>query len=207
MKKLILLLVSVILLQQANAQSFQKGSIVIAANYGIDGYRIQEKYTNKSNNISKDTTGGAASTNWNLGAEYGLFNWLGVGLQLKLDNYFHDTNTTNDIGFEAGVVLNIHIIRAQHFNLVAGFDIGLSTLTINYTQDNIQVYGSGSWVDFHISPRFYFGRFGLNLNLYFPTINYANLTTNVSSFNQYIASSWKGNGDGISFGIQYRIIN
>jgi len=207
MKKILLLAISVVFLQQVNAQSFQRGSIVLGLNYGLDGYKIQEHYINKTTGGSHDTTGGAAATNWNLGAEYGLFNWLGVGIQLKLDNYFHDTTTSNDIGFEAGLIVNLHVIRAQHFNLVAGFDFGLSNLTINYVTDNNQVYGTGPWFDFHITPRFYFGRFGLNLNLYFPSINYANLTSNVATFNQYIAASWKGNGYGLTGGIQYRIIN
>lgn len=211
MKKLLFLLISLIILQQASAQSFQKGSLVVGFNYGIDGYLIKEHDVNKATNKSIDTTGGAAGTNLNLCVEYGLFKWLGVGLQFKLDNYFHDSTTTSDVGFEIGATVNAHIIRAQHFDLVAGVDLGFSNLTLNYADNgvvsNFQVYGSGSWFDFHLTPRFYFGRFGLNLNLYLPEINYPNLTTNLSSVNESLAASWKGTGFGATIGLQYRILN
>jgi|ERR1700722_19538980 len=208
MKKFLLVLISIVLLQQVNAQSFGKGSIVISANYGLDGYKIQEHNVNKASNGTQDTTTAAASTNFNIGVEYGLFRWLGVGIQGKLDNYFHDNNISDAIGFELGALINIHLIRANHFDLLVGFNLGFSNLTIDYPINNYQVYGSGGWSDFHITPRIYFGRFGINLNLYFPSISYPNLTTNVDAYNQYVSLSWKtASAFGATFGIQYRIIN
>ncbi|MGP8214126.1 MAG: hypothetical protein ACLQQ4_01045 [Bacteroidia bacterium] len=208
MKKLLVLFASVIILQHLNAQSFDKGSLVISANCGLDAYAIKEHNVNKATNTSQDTTGAAASTNFNLGAEYGVLKWLGLGLQFKLDNYIHnDSSVSSAIGFEVGVIVNFHIVRTQHFNLVAGCDFGISNLTINLPENNYQIYGSGTWADFHITPRFYFGRFGLNANIYFPVINYPDLSTNVETFNEYIAASWKASGFGATIGIQYRIIN
>jgi hypothetical protein len=206
MKKLLVLLGSVAIIQQANAQSFQRGSLVISANCGIDANHLVQQQVNKYTNKTIDTTGGAASTNFNIGAEYGVTNWLGLGLQFKLDHYLHDTNVTSATGFEIGIIANLHIIRAQHFNLVAGIDLGYSNLVINLTTDNYQIYGSGSWGDLHITPRLYFGRFGVNLNLYFPFINYPSLSTNVAEYNEYIDNSWKSSGFGLTAGIQYRII-
>jgi hypothetical protein len=208
MKKILLLLIAATFLQQTNAQSFERGSLVVSANYGIDGYKINEHNVNKANNGTQDTTTGAASKNFNLGVEYGLFKWLGVGLQGKLDNYYHDDNISDAIGFEIGVLINAHIIRVNHFDLLVGVNLGFSNLTIDYPINNYQVYGSGGWSDFHITPRIYFGRFGINLNLYFPSISYPNLTTNVDTFNQYVSLSWKtASAFGATFGIQYRILN
>jgi opacity protein-like surface antigen len=208
MKKFLLLVVSVLLLQTIHAQSFDKSSLVISANYGLDGYTIKEHTVNKVTNSDSNSKGGAAATNFNLGIEYGLFKWLGIGLQFKLDNYIHnDTSVTSAIGFEVGAIVNLHLVRTKHFNLLIGGDFGFSNLTINLPTNNYQIYGNGTWADVHITPRFYFGRFGLNFNLYLPLINYPNLTTNVQSYNEYIASSWNANGFGATVGIQYRILN
>lgn len=197
------------------AQSFQKGSLVITANYGFDAYSIKQS-TRLYNvpNSNSDTTTGAAGTNWNIEAEYGLLNWLGVGIHLKLDNYITSYDSANHykptaIGFEGGVLINIHIIRTQHFDLLAGCNLGFSTFTYTFDVFNDQVYGSGSWTDLHLSTRFYFGRFGLNLNFYRPEISYPNLTTNNSNIGlgESVLTSWLGTGGGASIGIQYRIIN
>jgi len=215
MKKILLLVVSVVLLQHANAQSFQRGSVVATVNYGVDVYSVYQTYSayNVPNSTSSKTSA-AGSTNWNIEGEYGLFKWLGVGIHLKLDNYFtsKDTNTgykPTAIGFEGGVLINAHLIRSQHFGLLIGCNLGFSTL--NYTADafNDQIYGDGSWTDLHLSTRFYFGRFGINLNFYDPVINYKSLTSNNSNWGlgETVLASWLGKGGGASIGIQYRFIN
>ncbi len=216
MKKAILILLSLITLQQVKAQSFQQGSLVTSLDWGFDGYSVDQKYSlyNVPNSTSTRTSG-AASTNWNLSGEFGVLKWLGIGVQLKLDNYITKTDSTTGvrasaIGFEGGIIGNIHIIRHPHFNLLAGVNVGYSHLTYN-TNDgfNDQVYGDGSWVDFHLAMRFYFGRFGLNFAFYTPVINYASLTTNNSNWGlgESVLASWKGRGAGLDLGIQYRILN
>jgi hypothetical protein len=216
MKKAILILVALITLQQIKAQSFQQGSLVMSLDWGADIYSVSQKYSlyNVSNSTTTKTSA-AASTNWNLSGEFGVFKWLGLGIQLKLDNYVTSTDSTTGqrataIGFEGGIIGNIHIIRHPHFNLLAGVNVGYSHLTYNYNDGfNDQVYGDGSWVDFHAAMRFYFGRFGLNFTFYTPVITYASLTTNNPNFGlgESILASWKGRGAGIDLGIQYRLFN
>jgi|GEM_PF-972318 hypothetical protein len=216
MKKLILLVVSILTLQQVNAQSFQAGSLVTSLDWGFDLYSVAQTYSlyNVPNSTSTKTSG-AASTNWNLAGEFGVLNWLGLGVQLKLDNYVTSRDSTTGIkptaiGFEGGIIANLHIIRHPHFNLLGGIDLGYSHLTYN-TNDGFsdQVYGDGSWFDFHLTMRFYFGRFGLNFTGYSPVINYASLTSNNSnwSLGENVLASWKGKGGGINLGMQYRILN
>ena len=215
MKKVLLLLAAVILLQQANAQSFQKGSLVISLDWGFDVYTLNESYSiNNKPNSTTTQTDHAASSNFNLGAEYGLLKWLGAGLQFKLDNYFTSVDSTTGHkpsarGIEVGVLINGHIVRANHFDLLAGFNFGFSHFTYNYNDGfSDQVYGNGSWRDFHITPRFYFGKFGLNLTLYFPLVNYPSLTSNFSSaLGEDIIATWKANGVGVNLGIHYRFIH
>ena len=215
MKKILLLLVVAFSLQQVKAQSFQKGSIVATINYGIDIYSVYQTYSAYNiPNSSSSKTSAAGSRNWNFEAEYGLLKWLGVGIHLKLDNYFTSKDTSTGytptaIGFEGGVLINAHLIRANHFDLVIGCNLGFSTLTYTADAFNDQIYGDGSWTDLHISPRFYFGRFGINLNFYDPVINYKSLTSNNSNWGlgETVLASWLGKGGGATIGIQYRFIN
>jgi len=69
------------------------------------------------------------------------------------------------------------------------------------------MYGEGGWTNFHITPRYYFKRFGLNVSLNFPRINYAHMTSNDKTLNTYVYSSWQATGFGFTFGIQYRFLN
>ncbi len=188
------------------AQTFQKGSLIVTANFGIDGYSLHQNQLNTYTGKTLDTTTGAASRNFSLGGEFGVSKWLGLGLQLKFDNYYHDYTLQSAFGFESGIIVNAHIIRHLHFDLLAGLNIGLSTLTITSIYNNYQIYGTGSWVDLHFTAREYLGKFGFSETIYFPTINYSHLTSNVGVFNEYIAESWKGSGVGLNWGIQYHFL-
>ena len=213
MKKLLVLLASVVIMQQANAQSFQRGTIVASLDWGIDVYSVYQTYSlyNVPNSTSTKTDN-AASHNWNLSGEYGVLNWLGLGLQFKFDTYYtgKDTNTgytATANGVEIGLIANAHIIRHQHFDLLGGMNIGYSHLTYNANDGyNDQIYGDGSWVDFHATMRIYFGKFGANLSFYSPIITYASLTSNNSGLGlgTQVLASWKGTGGGLNLGIQYR---
>jgi hypothetical protein len=216
MKKIIVLIFSLGILSQASAQSFQTGSLVVSLDWGFDISNVLQTYSLYNvPNSTTTKTGNAASTNWNLGGEIGLLKWLGVGLQFKLDNYITSKdsstgNTPTAIGFEVGVVGNIHIIRHQHFDLLGGMDFGYSQLTYNANDGfNNQIYGSGTWLDFHAAMRIYLGRFGFNLTVYSPIINYPSLTSNNSGLGlgESLLASWKGTGGGFNLGIQYRILN
>lgn len=194
--------------QVSSEQSFQKGSLIASLSYGfdIDNVKLQEVNNYLTPPQTINSTGKAGSGNLNLGGEYGVNNWLGLGLQFKLDSYLHSSNVSQANGFEGGIIVNAHIVRHKHFDFLAGLDIGASTLTLTLNDGfNDQVYGSGSWFDFHLTTRIYFGKFGINTTLYFPSINYT-ITTNNSTFNEYIADSWKASGFGFNIGIQYHFL-
>ncbi len=187
-------------------ESFQSGSLIVSAAWGIDGYSLKQHQVNNYTGKTYDTNTGAASRNFNIGAEYGVTKWLGLGLQFKFDNYYHDYNIQSALGFELGIIANAHIIRHRHFDLLAGINVGGSNLTITGNYNNDQIYGSGTWFDMHLTARIYIRRFGFSSTIYIPYINYSTLTSNVGAFNQYILESWKANGVGINFGIQYHFL-
>jgi hypothetical protein len=177
-------------------------------------YNVAYHYALKSNSsIDTTTHSGAGSKSFGLGVEYGVLNWLGLGLCGKFDNYVTSKDAVTGTqptagGGQLGAIINFHVLRKEHFNLVLGINGGYSHLTYK-TNDywGTEVYGDGSWMRFSITPRYYFGRFGIEASLNFPTINYPNMTTSSKTLNNYIVSSWKGSGTGFYFGIQYRFLN
>lgn len=190
----------------SKAQTFQTGSLIVSAGYGFDLFSVKLHQVNNFTGQTKDTTQGAASGSFMLGGEFGVTNWLGLGLQLKFDSYLHNSNLSQAAGFEGGLIVNAHIIRHMHFDLFAGLNLGGSHLTLTASDGSgNQIYGSGSWADIHFTARIYFGKFGVSASLYFPTINYT-ISSNNSIFNEYIDDSWKAKGEGLNIGIQYHFL-
>jgi hypothetical protein len=193
-----------------SAQTFQRGSLIISLDYGFDIYSTQLHEVDNNNLTFQNKTSGAASTNLNLGGEFGVTNWLGLGLQGKVDDYIRGKDSggvASAYGFEIGAIVNFHIVRHLHFDLLAGLDLGYSNLTITSNDGyNDQVYGSGSWFDLHFTARVYIGKFGFGATLYFPIINYPNLTSNNAGFNEYVIASFKAHGEGVNLGIQYHFL-
>jgi len=215
MKKLLFIFSALIASQFANAQeSFYKHALVFSVGVGGEGYAITETYSVKGYpSLNYTTTGSAGSASYPFSLEYGLNKWIGIGLLAKPDKYFtsKDTNTgytPSASGFEFGAIVNIHFLRTQHIDFLAGLDLGGSHFTYTADAYNDQVYGDGAWGDIHATLRFYFGRFGLYGSLSFPTMNY-NLTSNNSNWNvgQDILATWKARGAAFNVGIQYRFLS
>lgn len=199
------------------AQSFQQGSMIINLNYGVEAYHTEYRYKLNNSYINKDTTikDAAGNSHLILGFEYGALKWLGIGLKLKINNYFSEKDKIT--GFQPTahstdytLTFRAHLIRAKYFDLPLGISIGGSSLI--YKNGNpyfpITVYGSGIFYDFHIQPMVYFGRLGLNMYLGIPYVNYKNMTTDNKTINDTFILAWKGNGAfNLGIGIQYRIIN
>jgi hypothetical protein len=194
------------------SQSFYKGALVVNVNAGVDAYAVKYHYQliNTNQTQSHDETDGAASYNFNLGVEYGFNKWFGIGLRGRYDTYFtkrdsttHSTPKAN--GIEAALALNAHVVHVRHFDLPIGMDFGYSHL--NYAQNdagNNQIYGNGSYFNLHINPRFYIGKFGFNVSAAIPFINYSSMTSNNSTYNQYVLANWKAAGVSFGIGVQYR---
>jgi hypothetical protein len=212
MKKLSVLLLGLALTQFVNAQkSFYSGAFLISANYGVDGNVTNQHYFNPSENSAQTLNGTTPASNFNATAEVGVLNWLGLGLIARFDNYYMTnnqvTNTTPSAGaVDLGGTVNIHVIRFTHLDLLAGYDWGVSQFTY-HTNDGFgtKAYGNGTWSDIHATGRIYFDRFGVNLSLYAPTMNYNNLQNSGTPAGTYIVNYWKSTGYGASVGLQYRL--
>lgn len=215
MKKIHLSALLILISSLLSAQSFYKGALVTELNSGLEIYNTTLKIRFNNYNPVRDTvqTDKAANTNFGLGAEYGLHKRFGLGLRFKTNKYFTSRDSvtkrkpdvrTNDIV----VVLNYHPVVTKNFDLVLGADLGYSTFKYKANDSlNVILSGGGSYISLYANPRIYFGKFGINFKIYAPFTSYNNLTTNNADFNKYATiTKWKGQGFGLSFGIQFRFL-
>lgn len=135
-------------------------------------------------------------------------------IKAKINNYFTEKdkytgNTPDAHSFEVAFTIRAHLFRLKHFDLPLGISIGGSSLTYNNNDPNypITVTGKGSYFDLHLQPMIYFKRFGFNLYIGLPSVNYSNMTTNRDAINELIIANWKGKGVLLGVGLQYRFLN
>ncbi len=213
MKNFKILFCLLIFTTSIRSQSFYKKALVIDATTGIDIYDTKVSY-HLDNNSNVDTTikgtGKAGCKSFAFGAEYGLGKKVGAGLRFKSNTYYVSKDETTGItpkvtSFDYMAFLNYHLVNKKHFDLLAGMSIGGTHL--NYITNDSQgntLTGNGLWFDLHVTPRIYFGRFGIEAGIYMPFVNYTSMTSNNTDFNNYVLAKWKGTGYGLNFGIQYR---
>jgi len=216
MKKLILIFFGIAFFQLSHAQSFFKHALVLSGDYGFEAYSTSQQYTVQDLGTSKTINSSISATNFSAGAEFGVFSWLGLGLQGKLDNYSIAKDSTGyqpkAASGEIGAVIDIHFIHIDKMDLLAGVNIGYSSFNYSYTNNsfNYQYSGGGLWTDVHATFRYYFGsRFGIHASAYIPLTNYSNLSSNYSDWQsgQSVLNQWKNTGGGFSLGIQFRLFS
>lgn len=217
MKKIFILTgLAFLFLANLSAQSFEQGTKVIELQYEFGAYKTS---THDKVNNTTDDNNGAASKIFNASCEYGVLNWLGVGLKLQYDNYFTDPDTIHHTfpqadeivdpkisSFDVAAMGNVHLVRKDHFDLVFGANFGVSFFSY-HVNDALatQANGTGSWIDLHLTPRFYFGNhFGMHLNFGYANFNYPNVKAKNSTQSSINAFSLKGSGANIGIGFQYR---
>lgn len=213
MKKIFTLVITLCLLN-SYSQSFYKGALVVDAAGGIEIFNTTSTYTDKSSGKSESDVDRAGNSNFNFGAEYGLHKRFGAGIRFKTDNYFVEKDTVNNNtgtvkGMEILAQLNYHPVSTKNFDLLIGADFGYSMLRYNFNDaDNTRFSGNGLYYSLYLNPRLYFGRFGINMKLGAPFLNYGDIRSNDPDFNKEFSLKMKGSpGFQLGFGIQYRFLN
>ncbi|MDX2172911.1 MAG: hypothetical protein SFY56_07315 [Bacteroidota bacterium] len=214
MKKLVLL-VLVATGFIAKSQAYYKNALIFDANAGLEIYNTSYSFQSKdinNNKFDSTKTDKAGNRNFTFGLEYGLHKHLGVGARVKLNNYFtgNDSIKPTVKSNDFMVFVNYHPLKIlPKFDLVLGGELGYSGLNYNTNnKENVILTGTGLYGSIYINPRVYIKRFGFNLKLYLPYVNYNNLTTNNPDINNYYTiTRWKGDPSwGASIGIQYRFL-
>jgi hypothetical protein len=205
MKKAILvfgMLSSINLLAQ---KSFEKNTNVVGfgADLGIYNYVSQVAAEPKS------TSNAAANKMLNLHYERGVLNWLGVGAKVQLSDYFTEKDSTTNSkpsikALDATVLINAHFVRAKYVDMLAGFNIGYSTLNWEARDQAISsAKGGGLVYDLHLQPRFYFGKYvGMFINLAYVNYTYSNLDFRNTNTNLPGILHLKGGGVNFGIGLQ-----
>lgn len=196
------------------AQSFDKNTLVIQANGGLEIYNTTYSYKTKNTTLpaNANETDKAGNGNFNFGAEYGLHKFFGVGLNFKRNSFFTSEDTATKTrptanSFDIAAAANFHAVSVRKFDLFIGGEFGYSNLNYKANdKENLILKGNGTFASVYINPRIYFGKFGIYFKFYAPFVNYTKMKTNNEDINYYIISKWKGSpGFGLSFGIQYAI--
>lgn len=211
-KTLVLILLSAATSSHLSAQCFEQGNIVVGFGSGIGIYKTT--FTNQTNTTipaEKDTSGAVV---FPISFEYGVLNWLGLGVRFGYNNYLEgkDTLGTNQnaraIDFMGSV--NAHFLRTKHIDMFVSAEYGFSHF--KYQEDsqyNPKAVASGTGYSFGLNTRFYFGkasRFGLNLRFALEGYNYQNgIISDDSTSNTDYKFGFKGNGKVFGIGLQYRI--
>lgn len=175
MKRITLIFVLTTISFFSNAQSFEKGTFVIDTKINLAIYETTVKIVDDNGNALSDDDG-AASFVPQVIFEYGVSNMLGLGAKVQLNNYIEgdSSNVETAKSIELAGVLNLHIIRNEKFNLLLGFNAGLSSFNLNGI-DNTSGNAYGTHLDFNIESRFYLSKhFGLNINVGYARFNYVN---------------------------------
>ena len=195
------------------AQSFHRGGVVMDLNSGIEFYNTSLNYNINNAIKNRDTSlvSKAANVNLAFGIEVGIKKHFGIGLRGKANLFFKelDAASKNQSTVKSSdliLFLNLHPIVRKKLDLIIGTDLGWSTLNFNvYSFKNNQIQGSGAYLTAYVNPRIYFKRWGFNIKAYLPFVSYTNLNAASDNLDKYILSTWKGNGFGVSVGVQLKL--
>lgn len=205
MKKII---ACIVLLSSANlvAQiSFEKKANVISLGADLGVY----DYTSKVQSNPTSSHSGAANKMLYLGYERGVLNWLGIGAKVQLSDYFTSTDSITHTkpsvkALDASILVNAHILRTKRVDLIGGFNIGYSTLSYEARDQYISgAKGGGLLYDFHLQPRFYFGKhIGMFINLSYIHYDYKNME--FSNIYTKVPDALNLTGGGVNFGFGFQ---
>ncbi len=232
MKTITIILISLISLNnglKAQVKAFEKGkvSIDLGIGFGYYGTKISEAknetvysfgpggLTSKIERTSEDTTDAAASTVIPLTIEYGITNWLGIGVRGAYSNYFEGkdsaTNTRPTVkGIDADLLISLHFIKTKRFDMPLTFIGGYSNFSYS-RNDSLETKAKDNGLSYGLAlvPRIYFNNYvGLYFNVaykgyYYPSLLYSDKTdSNLNdNNNQDILVKYKGNGINIGVGL------
>jgi len=230
MKKVTLTFVAITLfITASNAQkkAFHKGAVVVDLGIGVSVYKtdLEDAYNSQvwngssftTTRIKKDTTDVSGATVYPLTVEYGLKNWLGVAGRVAYSKYFSEKDSLSGIkvgvrGIDAGLILNLHLIKTNRFDMPIGISLGYSNFKLD-SKDSLNSMATDNGINYGFAavPRFYFGEhIGLSINLgytvhTYPSVLFSNM--NDSNLNNDNDRIFKLKSSGGNIGVSaYKIL-
>ena len=209
MKKLVSIILVAFALGGFSQASFEQKTKVIDINANFGVYNtVGSDSTERANGRVKNDKG--APYGFALGFEYGVLNWLGVGLKGQMCTYLTSKDTATGAtpvgkANDVMLVLNAHMVRAKRFDLLGGFDLGYSGFKFSSNDKNHSIAKGGGFVwNVHIQPRLYFSNhFGMYMNLSY--ISYAYPKLKFKDDTRTYTDHLKFNASGINVGIGFQV--
>lgn len=210
MKKIILTIAALTIIYSSKAQkAFEKGNVTVSLGAGLDLYGT--KIHQVSSGFTKDTTDGAGGSHFPLMLEYGVANWLGIGARFNFSNFLEEKDSISNIkpihrGIDAGLVLNIHLVKSKRFDMPLNLSFGYSYLSIQ-SKDALETIAKSNGLGYGIAlmPRIYFGdHIGMFFNLGYMGYNYPKITysnMNDSNLNKTWDTEVSLKANGVNLGI------
>lgn len=195
----------------AQKLSFEKNTKVIDVNASFGIYNIATT-DSTARALGKKHTDKAAPYGFSLGFEYGVLNWLGIGLKAQACTYLSSRDSVTGVkptakSKDIALVINAHIVRKKRFDLVGGFNLGYSGFKYSSNDSKSSTAkGGGITYDLHVIPRLYFSdHFGMFLNLSYIGYSYAKLkvSDNERQYTDHLTYKGSGVNVGIGFQVQF----
>jgi hypothetical protein len=235
MKKTILLLMMFACIGnniKAQDKAFQKGTINVDLGIGVAlyGTKTHHEYDATywtgtafaTERKKEDTTDGAGSRIIPISVEYGVTNWLGIGVRLGHSKYLSTADSSNNFikpsvrGLDADLLINFHLVKGKRFDMPLSIMIGYSNFKYKANNPNTAVAGSpdngngiakdnGFNYGIALVPRIYFGdHFGMFFNVgymgyTYPSIIFSNNSD--SNLNDTNNATYKIKGSGVNIGL------
>lgn len=224
MKKTTLTFVAIVLLittSKAQKKAFHKGAVVVDLGIGISVYKtdLEDAYNGQvwngtsftTTRIKKDTSDVSGATVYPLNIEFGLKNWLGIGARVAYSKYFSEKDSLSGIkigvrGIDAGLALNLHLIKTNRFDMPIGVTIGYSNFMID-SKDSLNSIAKDNGLNYGVVvvPRFYFGEhIGLSINAGYMVYSYPSIlfsNKNDSNINNNNDRVFKLKASGVNIGV------
>jgi hypothetical protein len=202
-------------------KAFHKGTITFDPSIGFAIYGTKshsehdhDYWTGTSiatKRVVEDTTDGAGSSIYGLNVEYGVTNWLGIGVRFAYSNYIEETQHDTVYSFSGmqtytykpkarsvdfGINVNFHLVKGKRFDMPLCLTLGYSNfkLSNNNPDTDISSYDNSGGVakdngfnyGILLMPKIYFGKtqhVGIAFHLGYMGYNYPSIkfSNNVDS--------------------------
>ena len=153
------------------AQSFLKKNILLDMGIDVGTYQTQGKETATGIKIKDGTVGSVFHT----GAEYAISDYLGIGAQLRTNNYSTDNDTASAKNTDFSLLANIHFLRTNYFNLYFGMKYGTSHFSYDNTKNQTTFSADGSHFQIDLGANLFVSKyFGFTLHTAYNNLHYTN---------------------------------
>ena len=222
MKKITLLLLAACLFtlhSKAQEKSFQKGRLIISlcANGAFYADKYHEErdssFLTRITHVAKDKKDQALAGVFPLSIEYGLTNWLGVGVRGAYTKFIDNPDSTYKYGkpkvtsTDVGLTLDFHLIKTVSFDMPIVINAGYSSFTfLQNNSVNSSAKATGYNYGIGIQPRIFFNKhFAMFFNIAYSGIDYNKIKywdNAVSSYNdtQNASGTLKASGANLGLG-------